>query len=268
MNLIGCNVKHKTFGTGKVVAQDENHISIEFSTKTASFQYPLAFDKFLEIVDETAREEIQSDLKAKKEDLEAERVHRTSIWADEVLKIYEGGEYEEKKYVPIKRTEGSVLTFLVFQGGIFNIQSKEQYIWAPVYNAAGDHIFYWDNIMNIREGDIIIHAAGGYIKAVSRAMGSCYEFDNPYDIFDNPIYKDGKRVDLDVTVLKNPIITSDYKDEIVRYCNVKYAPFDKNGNGNRGYLYDVDPKLASVFLKGAVKNNEEISSLDYIQWLL
>ncbi len=56
--------------------------------------------------------------------------------------------------------------------------------------------------------------------------------------------------------------------EEIKWLNVKYAPFDKNGNGNRGYLYDIDNKLASVFLKEAEKQNAELSDLDYIRWLL
>lgn len=269
MNLIGCKVKHKVYGKGTIIDQeDAEHISVEFVSKTSTFQYPLSFENYLEIEDDRFREGIIADLQAKKDFIEKEKEEKKTKWAEAARKIYEGSEYEDKKYVPIKRVEGAALTFFVFQGGIFDIQSKEQYLWAPVYNAAGDHLFYWDNIMNIREGDVIIHADGGYIKAVSRAKGSWYEYDNPYDIFDNPIYKDGRRVDLELTLLDNPILTSDFRDEIIRYCSVKYAPFDKNGNGNRGYLYDIDPKLVSVFLKAAVKNNRVIDDLNYIHWLL
>ncbi len=269
MDLIGCKVKHKIFGTGTVIEQeDPDHITVEFESKTSTFQYPLAFEKYLQIEDEERREGVLKELNTKKDAIDAEKAAKEAKWMEAALKIYGGGEYVDKKYVPVKRTEGTALTFFVFHGGIFDIQAKEQYIWAPVYNAAGDNLFYWDNIMNIREGDVIIHAEGGYIKAISRAKGSWYEYDNPYDIFDNPIYKDGRRVDLDVTIIKNPIPTSDYKDEIIRYSNVKYAPFDKNGNGNRGYLYDIDPKLVSVFLKAVIKDNKDIKDLDYIQWLI
>ena len=43
---------------------------------------------------------------------------------------------------------------------------------------------------------------------------------------------------------------------------------DKNGNGNRGFLYDIDPRLASVFLRAVAKEDEEVAGLDYIRWLL
>lgn len=271
MDLTGSKVKHKVYGVGTIIEQeDSEHFLVEFKTKTSTFQYPLAFEKFLEMEDEGLREKIMMDLKTKKTALVLEKAAQSARLAEIARQAYgsDGGVYNDKKYVPVKREEGTVLTFFVFQGGIFDIQSKEEYIWAPVYDAAGDHLFYWDNIMNVREGDIIIHADGGLIKAISRAKGSWYKYDNPYDIFDNPIYNDGRRVDLDVTLLRNPVPTSDYREEIIRYCNVKYAPFDKNGNGNRGYLYDIDPQLVSVFLKGVIKENKEIMDLDYIQWLI
>lgn len=271
MNLVGQKVKHSAFGTGTVTKQDDvGHITVEFPNKISIFQYPMAFEKFLEAEDDNLQAEILSELNVKKQEIAEEKAAIVTKWKEKALSSYGviASDYDDKKYVPVKRTEGIPLTFLVFQGGIFDVQAKEQYIWAPIYNAAGDHLFYWDNITNIREGDIIIHADGGYIKAVSRAKGSWYSFDNPYDIFDNPIYKDGRRVDLEVTLINNPVCTSDFRDEIIQYCNVKYAPFDKNANGNRGYLYDIDNKLVSVFLKETAKNNNEIAELDYIQWLL
>lgn len=269
MNLIGMKVSHTSFGSGTVIEQkDENHFTVEFSDKTSSFQYPQAFDKFLEAEDNNMQERIIEDLREKQRLDEEKKALQIAKRAEAIRAMYSADAYVEKKYVPVVRAEGAVLTFLVFQGGIFEEQSEEQYIWAPVYNAAGEHVFYWENLMNIREGDIIIHVDSGYIKAVSRAKGSWYSFDNPYDEFDNPIYKDGRRVDLEVTLLSNPIATWDFHDDIIRYCNVKYAPFDKNGNGNRGYLYDIDNKLVSIFLKEAIKNNPELNELEYIRWLL
>lgn len=269
MDLTGKKVKHKTFGTGTIVKADEQgRITVEFGTKTSSFQYPLAFESYLEAEDRDLQDAIMAELQLKKDAIEEEKVAKRARLAEAVQWIYGSSEYVEKKYVPVKRVEGKALTFFVFQGGIYDIQSKEQYIWAPVYSASGDNMFYWDSIMNVHEGDVILHGDGGYVKAVSRAKGQWYQFDNPYDIFDNPIYKDGRRVDCEYTIFNTPILTSDFRDDIIRYCSVKYAPFDKNGNGNRGYLYDIDMNLASVFIKAAAENNPELNNLEYIHWLL
>ena len=67
MDLIGQKVKHKRFGVGTVVERDDaGCIKVEFADKTSLFQYPLAFDQFLEVVDESIREDVLSDLREKK----------------------------------------------------------------------------------------------------------------------------------------------------------------------------------------------------------
>ena len=52
------------------------------------------------------------------------------------------------------------------------------------------------------------------------------------------------------------------------YCNVKYAPFDKDGNGNMGYLFSIDSRLAAFFVQEIAKNNKEIVDLDFLGFLL
>ena len=43
MNLIGCKVKHKVYGIGTIIEQeDAEHISVEFASKASTFQYPLS----------------------------------------------------------------------------------------------------------------------------------------------------------------------------------------------------------------------------------
>ena len=61
---------------------------------------------------------------------------------------------------------------------------------------------------------------------------------------------------------------SSYKDTIKEYCNVKYAPFDKDGNGNMGYLFDIDPRLAAFFVQEIAKKNAGIIDLDFLRFLL
>ena len=66
-------------------------------------------------------------------------------------------------------------------------------------------------------------------------------------------------------LLKNPLKHGTYKEKILEYCNVKYAPFDKEENGNMGYLYALDLNLAAFFIEQIVKKNQEIFQLDYLK---
>lgn len=282
MNLVGQKIKHKAYGVGTVIEmEDAGHITIEFPVKTSTFQYPQAFESYLTAEDDKLQEEIIRELQTKKDAEAAEKAAKAAAaeeaarLAREAEQASKKGSYSEKKYVPVKREEGKALTFLVFQGGTFAEESKSQSIWAPIYTAAGTTVFYWESLMNVREGDVILHCADGYIKAVSRAKGSYYDCDRPEYFMEDAeklpdpnLYKHGRKVDLEYTILGTPIRTADYRDSILDYCRVKYAPFDKDGNGNMGYLYDMDSRLASVFLQAAAEKNPELKELDYIHWLL
>ena len=52
------------------------------------------------------------------------------------------------------------------------------------------------------------------------------------------------------------LFRSQYKNEIINSCSgYKYQPFDKNGNGRMGYLFDLNDELAGVFSRALVKEN-------------
>ena len=124
--------------------------------------------------------------------------------------------------------------------------------------------------MDVREGDVIFHCADGFIQAISQAKGSCKDCARPgQDISEWLNWEnDGRKVECDYYVLKAPLKHGNYKDKILEYCNVKYAPFDKYGNGNLGYLYDLNPKLAEFFIQEIAKKNPEIMDCDFIKFLL
>ena len=121
----------------------------------------------------------------------------------------------------------------------------------------------------VNEGDIILHGCDGYIKAISVAVSNCYDCNRPKEReFENSWNNEGRRVDLDYTILSHPIKTSDFRYDILEYCSVKYSPFDKDGNGNMGYLYELNLELARIFLRAAVQKNPYLTDADYINNLI
>ena len=48
---------------------------------------------------------------------------------------------------------------------------------------------------------------------------------------------------------------------------MKYSPFDKDGNGNMGYLYELNQSLAAYFIQEIAKKNPEVIDLDYIKFI-
>lgn len=75
-------------------------------------------------------------------------------------------------------------------------------------------------------------------------------------------------MDCDYHVLKAPLKHGAYKEKILEYCNVKYAPFDKEGNGNMGYLFELNSNLAAFFIREIAKKNPEVIDLNYLKFIL
>lgn len=277
LNLIGQTVRHKTWGEGRIIQMmDASHVTVEFKTKTSTFQYPGAFEQYLIFEDVNLQSEALRLLQEKKDALEAERLEKERKHAEEIKRQeLEKQAVIEKTFVPINRTEGTVFTFYCNQWIYYEPEAEKGIIWAPLYAADGRSLYYWDNLLNVRKGDILIHSSGGYMRAISRAEGSCYDLENPFSEETIPLlkenvsnYREGRAVNCDYVILKNPIPTADYKEDILKYSQDKYAPFDKNGDGNAGYLFDLRKELATVFMHGILEKNPDIADLDYIQWML
>ena len=126
-----------------------------------------------------------------------------------------------------------------------------------------------DFTKNVQKGDIILHGCNAQVQAVSIARDKCYDCIQPSELRTEELWEQaGRRIDCEYLVLDRSIRTADYVDDILRLCNVKYAPFDKDGNGNMGYLYEINRELARIFLRGIVKANPQIANVDYISELL
>lgn len=281
MNLVGKYVIHelkivfKSLGKGIVLEQDEENIIVEFAKETKSFKYPDAFKSFLRAEDVSIQEEIMKEIVAHdvkiEEEKQKENEAREALWKEKLEEMTRKSTNKstDKKVKRIARVDGQALTFLVFQGGTYRVESKGGYIWAPKYNHGGGTCHHWDKLMDVRKGDIIFHCADGYIRAISIAKDACYDEESPIELTQEQLWaKNGRMVDCEYIEIEEPIKHSDYKGEILKYCNVKYAPFDKDGNGNMGYLYDLNRELAKFFVEEMVAKNGYLLKYDFIQEIL
>lgn len=275
MNLFNAKVIHKSLGSGIVKDQDENRIVVEFSDKTSKFPYPEVFRNFLKVEDEKTNELVLSEIAAndakiaeeKQRTEEARKVEEEKRLAELAQKSGHKGVSKLTKRV--ERVEGQNMTFLVFQGNTFDAEYRGGFIWAPKYNQGGHTCHHWDKLMDVRKDDLIIHCADGYIQAISVAKGGCYDAESPRELTEEQLWaKDGRMVDCEYIKISKPIRHSDYKETILKYCNVKYAPFDKDGNGNMGYLFDLNRELAKFFIEKTVIKNGCLLEKEFIQEIL
>lgn len=281
VSLINKRIKHTgTLGVGTVTEQDDKYITVEFASKTCKFAYPTAFEKFFVALDSTDAEAINKELEEAKAAVEAARAAEAAKRAAEeqtkleLLRAQAAASGKkasvEKAYIPVKRVAGQAMTYLVFQGDTYNEERTGQFIWAPKFTKDGRTMHHWDRLLDVREGDIIFHCSDGYIQAISKVKTACEDSARPdHTTGDWTNWeKDGRRVDCDYHVLKYPLKHGAHKEKILEYCNVKYAPFDKDGNGNMGYLYDLNQSLAAYFIQEIVKKNPEVADLDFLKFIL
>lgn len=280
MDLLNKKVKHAIFGVGTVTEFSDKYITIQFAEKTSKFVYPDAFEKFLKAEDSAVHEVILNNIAAAKqaeeekhqEELAARKAEEDKRLAEEAEKRLKSSQRTGNKLKPAvksQRIEGKPMTFLVFQSKVFDEELHGGYIWAPISSASGTKFHHWTRLLDIRKDDIIIHGCDRDIKAISVARDVCYDCTNPTELKDEDLWKrDGRRVDCDYIKIDNPINTTNFTEDIIRLCQIKYSPFDKNGNNNTGYLYEINRELAKIFIEASVKQNPNLASVEYINQLL
>ena len=162
MELLNKKVSHGVFGIGIVTEVYDKDITVQFTNISYKFQFPEAFKNFLKAVDPKLHEEIMKLL-------------------DPVPPLS-----PEPPISPIPSRKRNI--FYVFQGKTFNIEVLGEYIWAPIETKSGHKPHHWTRLLDVREGDIILHGNKGYICAISIARGACYNCPKPIEIREEDLW--------------------------------------------------------------------------------
>ena len=266
MNLVNQKVKHKLYGTGVIIEQDEMYITVQFSTKTAKFKYPSAFEEFIIAEDEKLQEAMLQGIRSLRiaEENSKKSVDEVSIVKEKeaVLKAVSSSKTAKPE---AKHDSKKQSVFFVFQGNTFDEESSGGYIWAPITNKKGSNIHHWNRLLDIRIGDLILHGCNGLVVAISRARTGAYECSQPEELRKENLWdQEGRRVDCEYAIIKKPIRTLDYKDIIIELSAAKYSPFNIEGKGNMGYLYEINRELARIFIKESIKGNKYLLDHNFI----
>ena len=135
----------------------------------------------------------------------------------------------------------------VFQNQSYGEESYNEYIFAGFH---GPH--HWERLREVKKGYIIIHSYHAEVVAVSVANDSAY----PWTRYDG-IH--GRRIDCEYHRLRRTISTSVRSSKNAALCaGAMYQPFNSNGKGNMGYLYDMTPKLRDYYISEIIKYNPYI----------
>ncbi len=273
MNIIGQAVRHKTLGEGIVKEQDDEYIIVHYQDGDKKFPYPESFNVFFIALDEKVDAKIRTELAAIQQEKETKlRAQQETEALAKVTAEKRPNTVPRPKssqFRTAERESGRRLTFYVFQGKTFDKASREGYIWAPIKNKDGDEFHHWHRLLDVMKGDVIFHGCDGEIVAISVARDRCYNADNPDTIITGDTWdNNGRRVDCDYIVLANPVKTALFRPDIIELSTEKYSAFNRLGDGNLGYLYRLDPRLAAIFTKCLLQGNPVLDDMDFVQDIL
>lgn len=141
-------------------------------------------------------------------------------------------------------------SFVVMQGHTYQEEKDMGFIWASKLDSIGMTSHSWKRMTEVCEGDRIFHYVKRNIIAVSVATSGCKIAKRPSNIPNNDSWnKEGYLVELDYHELELPVnIPSNFND-ILPYLPIKYSPFQRNTDGNQGYLYPCNEELSIKLLE-------------------
>lgn len=132
----------------------------------------------------------------------------------------------------------------VFQNQTWQQEYRGGYLWAPLRKADGGRKPDWDNMDDVRRGDVIFHGVDQQVVAVSTAVDDCRSAPQPRDFPDGLWSDDGREVPVAIKRVESPLHRLDIPTE----WREGEAPFDKNLEGKQGYLYALSDAFATYLL--------------------
>lgn len=159
--------------------------------------------------------------------------------------------------------------FYVFQGKTYEKELSQGFIFAP-YSPKERYFPFWELMSEVKVGDIILHGAGGDIIAISEATSSEYTIEMPRFAREWDKYgPNARRIDINVCWPLFPITTKDHRRKIIEECAWKSnTPFNRNGGGKQGYLFDLPEGLGAFFIHLLVSRNAKLKEVPFIRDIL
>lgn len=153
--------------------------------------------------------------------------------------------------------------FFVFQNKSYKEERKGGFLWAPQKNQNGQRVSHWSEMENVKKGDIIFNSYDTEMLSVIVAKEDSMVHEKPEDLDNIELWeKEGWIVFGDYFDLNVPIHYRNHMDNILGLQGEKYAPFNKIGRGNTGYLFRVTPQLAEyLFSLIAVDNGDVLEQI-------
>ena len=153
--------------------------------------------------------------------------------------------------------------FAVFQGTTYEEEKALSCLWAPKFGQNGQEFHHHKRLIEVNTGDRVIHLVKKRIVAISTVKAKAYDAEAPWLKDEKkPWLKDGRKVDVEIIELDDPINTDSIFDRVKNFLPEKYSPFNKDGGGNQGYFYEVGHQVFNIILNTDFEG--EKLSLDFV----
>lgn len=137
----------------------------------------------------------------------------------------------------------------VNQGNSYKLEYKGGFIWAPIINSDGQNFFHWENLGEVKEGDIVFSNVNGRINNIGIALNDAYpsEKSNGHA---NLWLNEGRRVDIKYFKAGDPKTISEIYSATSVFLPGKYSPITASGDrANQGYLFAIPDKAGDIMLQ-------------------
>lgn len=137
----------------------------------------------------------------------------------------------------------------VNQGNSYKLEHNGGFIWAPVVNAEGKSFFYWDNLADVKGGDIIFSNVDGRIKTIGLALNDAYSAERS-TYHANLWLDEGRKADVKYFKANHPKTIAEVYAATATLWPSKYSPITGVGDrANQGYLFAVPDTAGNIMLQ-------------------
>lgn len=152
----------------------------------------------------------------------------------------------------------------VNQNQTYKHEVQGGFLWSPKRNRDGRRNQFYDNMMEVRAGDLVLSFCDTLIKAIGIAQGSAQSAGKPeFGKIGNQWDDDGWYVPVEFDEVAVPVRPKDFIDELRPHLAAKYGPLQADGNGKQAvYLAEVSQDFAETILRKLGAGFSQVLSLD------
>ncbi|MEX2940298.1 HNH endonuclease [Serratia fonticola] len=153
--------------------------------------------------------------------------------------------------------------FWVNIGGSYKEVKEQNFLWAPQYgmNKNGKKFSNasWETVKDVKAGDVIFCNKDREIVYVATATADAEPAPRPLSRSFDKWEREGTRVDVELTVLDQPIDVSPFSEIFIAKYNKMSDPnvFAENGSCTQTYMCEI-PEVAAKMIASLIRDNVSI----------